>query len=86
VKPGLLLSIYGSELQNKTARKIFYRGHPIVLLNLNRWISVKHDNVIVIYKMTIYFGLRHHHQAIATRILKITCIAVQIKLLMWDPM
>ena len=40
---------------------------------------------ILFRKMTTCFGLRDCHQSIITKILKIRCSAVQIKLMIWDP-
>jgi len=36
-------------------------------------------------KMTTCFSLRSHHQAIITKILRIKCNGVQIKLVIRDP-
>jgi len=38
-----------------------------------------------IKKITSCFRLEDHHQAIITKIFKIRCNAVQIKLVIWDP-
>jgi len=35
--------------------------------------------------MTVCFGLEDPHQAIITKDFKVRCNAVQIKLMLWDP-
>ena len=46
----------------------------VIELKTNRYISVKHNYVILFRKMTTYFGLRDHLQAIITKILKSSAV------------
>jgi len=47
--------------------------------------SIKHNYVILFRKMTTSFSLSDHHHDMITKILKIMCNAVQIKLMIWEP-
>jgi hypothetical protein len=43
------------------------------------------DFLILFRKTTTYFSLSDHHHAMITKILKVRCNAVQIKLMIWEP-
>lgn len=65
-------------------KDVFPLNKPNFLKNKSSDFHLK-QQVILFRKMTTCFSLSDNHHAMITKILKVRCNAVQIKLTIWEP-